>query len=167
MTVRFFLLIAVLMPFYASCASDDSSKVSERKALEDFRSAGFNFSMVSGLGISYRYHWANTYLTKVTGGIIKSDSALAYSFGFEYQFNLSNRSDLRYYLTAGVAVYNSTEGSRDFNTGFGIGYERPVFGNDIKENMTIGIAVFYPAFFFSETGNTISYGISFDLYYNF
>lgn len=131
-----------------------------------YNSFGFNASTVSGLGLSYRHHSVLYSLIQVSGGIIKTTDNIAYSAGVEYQYELSRRTDFRYYICLGSGLYNSG-GSSGFVGGFGVGFDTPVFGHTVKENMTAGISLFYPTIYSGTSETTISFGASVYFFYNF
>lgn len=141
---------------------------------EKYSSIGLYLGSVSGIGLSYRYHLANPWLFQVTGGLISIEKDLAYSVGFEGQYELSKSRTSRFYVMGGTGLYGSktqdnvkggTESSTTFHLGFGIGGEI-AFGSSIVGNLTIGVN-FFPIALYAGDGETNIYpGGSIYLYYN-
>ncbi|MBI4427870.1 MAG: hypothetical protein HY562_02005 [Ignavibacteriales bacterium] len=77
----------------------------------EYKSFGFNASSISGLGLSFRTHLAGPSLVQFTGGLLVSGNSTSYSVGLEYQYEISRRSDLRYYIAFGAGIYNSSTSS--------------------------------------------------------
>ncbi len=162
---KFFVLLLFTVQI-SVFGQGDSTTIIQNKELGVFRSFGFNTSSVSGLGLSYRYHKETNQLVQLTGGIISDGDMLNYTVGAELQIELSTRRDLRYYLAVGAGTYQSNN-SGDFTAGFGVGFEVPLFGKEIKENMTAGLTLFYPALYKSTNNNLVTFGISAFFFYNY
>ena len=129
-----------------------------------YSSIGFNLSSVSGIGLSYRNHFASPSQIQLTAGIVSSESSTSFSFGFEYQYQLSKKDSFRYYVSTGVGVYSGTVSTTA--VGLGIGLELPIIGDIIYESVTGGLDLFYPVLY---TGNEslVSFGGSLYIFYNF
>jgi hypothetical protein len=145
----FFLLAGVsVLSAQTSLDSTQTAKSSR------FSSIGFNVSSVSGMGLSYRNQLTTRSLFQVTGGVLTTDKRTSYSFGLEYQYQLSKSPSFRYYLAGAAGVYSDIT-TKEF-AGFGLGLEIPI----------VGPTIFYPAF--NLSGKTqIGIGASVYVYYNF
>ncbi len=130
-----------------------------------YSSAGFNVSSVSGLGLSYRHHFAGASLLQFSGGILSSGSRTSSALGFEYQYELSKKETFRYYVVAGGGLYSSTKATSAL--GLGIGLELPILGDVIFESVTGGVGLFYPVAYSKNSGSVVSFGGSLYFFYNF
>jgi hypothetical protein len=155
----FFLLAGVsVLSAQTSLDSTQTAKSSR------FSSIGFNVSSVSGMGLSYRNQLTTRSLFQVTGGVLTTDKRTSYSFGLEYQYQLSKSPSFRYYLAGAAGVYSDIT-TKEF-AGFGLGLEIPIVGPTIFEGVTSGCCLFYPAF--NLSGKTeIGIGASVYVFYNF
>lgn len=132
-----------------------------------FHSAGFNISVVSGVGLSYRHHFSGPGLVQFTGGLITSGSGSHTSLGVEYQHELSKKGHFRYYIGAGAGVYSSP-GATATAAGIGIGLELPILGDSILESVTGGMSLFYPVAYSGQQDRaSVGFGGSLYFYYNF
>lgn len=174
-------LLCLLTPSVTCLAGQgDSAEVYKWKK---FNSFGFNASSVSGLGLSYRHHTDGPQLVMLSGGIVSSSDWVYASLGAEYQFEISEREDLRYYLAIGGGFYytreeiteyywdteptTSTNSDSDFHLGIGVGFEYPFLGSSIFKNMTVGLTLYYPAIYFADSGTDITMGVGAYFFYNF
>ena len=132
-----------------------------------FSSVGFNISSISAVGISYRKHFANPTTIQITGGFISTSGNTSSAIGAEIQFEISKKSNLRYYISLGLGHYSFSSG-QSTNMGLGIGIELPAFSETIFDNVTAGASIFYPAAYFTSSGtNVVTLGVSLFTYYNF
>lgn len=157
-------LFCVLVVFFSASAqvTEDSTLV---PGYHPYSSIGFNLSTVSGLGLSFRSHLANANQIQFTGGIVSSKGSTAYSFGFEFQYQLSKKDTFRYYVATGLGMYSgSPKGTTA--VGLGIGLELPIIGTTIYESVTGGVDLFYPVFYMGNE-SLVSFGGSLYIFYNF
>jgi hypothetical protein len=129
-----------------------------------FNSIGFNASSLSGLGLSYRNKLSAHDLFQLTGGVLDSEGRTNFSFGLEYQYQLSKKPSFRYYLAVGAGLYSDIQ-TTTF-VGLGMGLELPIVGSTIFEGVTSGCCLFYPAINLSHDPR-IGIGGSVYLFYNF
>jgi hypothetical protein len=61
----------------------------------------------SGVGLSFRHHLPSALSYQITGGIVKSDDRLSYSFGLELQFDIKRTTATRFYVAAGTSYFYS------------------------------------------------------------
>lgn len=176
--LRLLILASLLIMASSGIAGQgDSAEVYQWKK---FNSFGFNASSVSGLGLSYRYHTAGPQLIMLSGGIVSSKDWVYASLGAEFQYEISEREDLRYYLAVAGGLYytkedvydyysngTSTRTDTDFHLGIGVGFEYPFLGSTIFKNMTVGVTLYYPAIYVSDTGTEIAMGAGAYFFYNF
>lgn len=148
--------------------STDSLETIERKPIGEYNAVGINVSTTSGLGLSYRYHNPGSSLIQVAGGMVSTGGNVGSSVGIEYQLDLSRRNDLRYYICAAAGLYHS-HGASDINAGIGVGFDYPLFGKELLENMSTGLTIFYPAYYSSRDSSrhSIFFGVSLNFFYNF
>lgn len=172
------VILCILIPASGGYAGQgDSAEVYQWKK---FNSFGFNASSVSGLGLSYRYHATGPQLFMLSGGIVSSNDWLYASLGAEFQYEISEREDLRYYLAVASGFYYTkedlydfmtddmyTNSDSDFHLGIGVGFEYPFLGSTIFKNMTVGVTIYYPAIYFTNSGTDIAMGAGAYFFYNF
>lgn len=175
--MKLVLLCFLLLAGSAAAGQGDSTGAYRWKK---FNSFGFNASSVSGLGLSYRHHTEGPQLFMLSGGIVSSKDWVYASLGGEFQYEISERDDLRYYLALAGGFYYTNEDTydywlnttynntdSDFHLGIGVGFEYPFLGSTIFKNMTIGVTLYYPAIFFTNSGTEISMGAGAYFFYNF
>lgn len=132
---------------------------------QSYSSAGFNFSSVSGVGLSFRHHFPSASLLQFGAGIISSGDRTNSALGLEYQYELSKKETFRYYLTVGGGIYSGSTSSTA--AGIGVGLELPMLGEKIYESVTGGLALFYPVAYSEDQRSNISFGASLYFFYNF
>jgi hypothetical protein len=177
-SVFFVALLWLLVPAsYGLAGQGDSTETYQWKKFSSF---GFNASAISGLGLSYRYHTTGPQLVMLSGGIIASNDWVYASMGAEYQYEFSEREDLRYYIALAGGLYydreeieygstfgTTVESSTDFHFGVGVGFDYPFLGSTIFKNMTVGLTLYYPAIYFTKSGTDIAMGAGAYFFYNF
>ncbi len=139
---------------------------------EKYSSIGLYIGSVSGIGLSYRYHFPNPWLFQITGGLIYIEEDYAYSLGLEGQYELTKSNIARFYVMGAGGIYGSqtqsdgdTESTTTLHFGFGIGGEI-AFGPTIVNHLTLGINFFPIALHVKENDSSIFPGASIYLYYN-
>lgn len=95
---------------------------------QDVHGLGFSGGPASGIGISYRYHTSgNTSLQCVLGLFKPKTANTLYSFGAEYQQDLTRSNSARFFFAAASSyIYNgstSNNYSAPFRAGVGLGGE--------------------------------------------
>jgi len=147
-----------------SIANAQSKYDSSSPGYRGYSSFGFNASLVSGVGLSYRNHLQGPSLIQFTAGVLSGGGSTFTSFGFAYQYQLSKKDNFRYYIATGAGLY--TSGSSRTVIGFGIGLEVPGIGTTIFESVTAGGELYYPAFYLG-TNPSVGVGGSIYIYYNY
>jgi hypothetical protein len=73
---------------------------------------GTNFSLLSGMGFSFKEHFAHSQLSyMVTGYVWKDHSGATYDYGLELQYDIYIKDLTRFYVLAGISQFYN--GSRD------------------------------------------------------
>lgn len=163
------LLTTLMIVFLIQSAKSQMPQVDSTKQFNyiPFSSVGFNISSISAVGISYRKHFTNPTAIQITGGFISTSGNTSSAIGAEFQFEISKKSSLRYYVALGIGHYSFSSG-QSTNMGLGIGIELPAFSETIFDNVTAGASIFYPAAYFTSSGtNVVTLGVSVFTYYNF
>jgi len=93
-----------------------------------FWAAGIHVGLLSGLGLSGRFHPPGRFAFQLTGGGIGVGEAVTYNFGGEAQFDFDSDGRSRFYgfLAASYYYWEDKAGEQDigpFRTGLGIAYE--------------------------------------------
>ena len=115
---------------------------------------GISASLCSGMGLSFRQHFAAVPLGyQITGGIWKTHDLYTYDAGAEVQYDLSLSTNRLYALGAiGYYYYGNTD-QFGINTnaldsplrfGAGIGYEMP-YSRSVGASISLMITVFEPS----------------------
>lgn len=96
----------------------------------DVFGVGLTASLCSGMGLSFKQHFANVPIAyQVSGGIWKTEDLKLYDIGAEFQYDLSLDRD-RVYAVVGLGYYYSGKNSNELQGpsrfGAGIGYEIPM-----------------------------------------
>lgn len=130
-----------------------------------YSSIGFQASFVSGIGISFGLNESGKYRARATFGILTNDSKTYSSFGIDYQFELTKRQDFRVFIGPGFGTRSISTESSHTTLGLGTGIEAPVTGNSVFQNVTGGVTVYYPTYFFLS--KNISFAGAVFISYNF
>lgn len=158
--------LLILTLFIGTQAAAQPVDTVQSTAKRSYKSFGFNASMVSGVGLSFRNHFDSPELLQVTASIFSSPgSSVFYSLGVEMQFELSRDESFRFYIPLGLGIYSSSKTVT--NLGFGMGLEVPVLGPGIFRGVGVGGELFYPTFYLGAGENSISLGASIFIFYNF
>jgi hypothetical protein len=160
MTKRVMVCLFLLSSISIAQSSYDSTAPGYRK----YSSFGFNASLVSGVGLSYRSHLQGPSLVQFTAGVLSGGGSTFSSLGFAYQYQLSRKDNFRYYIATGAGLY--TSGTSRTVIGFGIGLEVPGIGTTIFESVTAGGELYYPAFYLGPNPS-VGVGGSLYIYFNF
>jgi hypothetical protein len=141
----------VMASLFGQAAAQTTSTESQAASAQLFESnvfgVGLAASLCSGMGLSFKQHFANIPLSyQVTGGVWKTSELKLYDAGFEIQYDLSMSSN-RLYAVVGAGYYysgkntNELEGPSRF--GAGIGYEIPM-STQIGVSANLMLTVFSP-----------------------
>ena len=106
---------------------------------------GISAGPASGVGISFRNHFASKISYQLVGGIIKSGDKTSSSIGGEFQYDLVRASKTRLYVGPSVSYFYSGTGENTFagpfRVGVGVGGELNVA---TAVNLTLeGVFVYY------------------------
>ena len=156
----FFFCLSVLSSL--SVRAQDSLSAKEGRT---YSTIGFQASFVSGIGISAGFNEADKYRIRVTGGFVTANNVAYYSFGIEYEVELSKHKPYRVFIGPGFGFRGESDGDPHTTVGLGTGYETSLTGNSIFENVTGGVEVYYPTYYFLT--NTIWFGGGVFISYNF
>ena len=76
---------------------------------------GTNFSLMSGIGISFKEHFAHSRLSyMITGYVWKDQSGGTYDYGLEMQYDIYLKQETRFYAFAGTSYfYDGSKVTRD------------------------------------------------------
>jgi hypothetical protein len=67
---------------------------------------GLNFSLVSGMGISFKEHFAQSRFSyMVSGYVYKDHSGATYDYGMELQYDIYLKAETRFYAFAGASYF--------------------------------------------------------------
>ena len=156
----FSILFLLVLCFHHSSAQDSTTTHAQR-----YSSIGFQCSFVSGIGISYGVNEAGKYRVRVTGGIITSGDKAYYSFGADYHFELTNNSKFKVFIGPSIGTIGTSTDAPTPRLGLATGVENPLTGNTIYQNISAGLIVYYPTYFFQSSD--ISFAGGFFIAYNF
>lgn len=124
------VLLCMLMILYISPSRSQVavSNVKGEAFDQSVHGLGFSGGPASGVGISYRYHLASKSSLQGVFGVFKPKSSdTFYSFGTEFQQDLTRSSSARFFFAgASSYIYNGTGAnnySAPFRAGIGLGGE--------------------------------------------
>jgi hypothetical protein len=67
---------------------------------------GLNFSLMSGMGISFKEHFAQSRFSyMLTGYVYKDNSGATYDYGVELQYDIYLKAETRFYAFAGASYF--------------------------------------------------------------
>lgn len=129
--MRFRSLVTMLLLLAAAPSADAQVAVSSAKGEafgQSVHGLGFSLGFASGAGISYRYHMASKSSVQGVVGVFKPKSTdTFYSFGAEFQQDLTRSGTARFFFAAATSYnYNGTTSnnySAPFRAGLGLGGE--------------------------------------------
>lgn len=149
--------------------NQEGDKTSMQKNVFGF---GTNVSLMSGIGVSFKEHFARNPLSyMVTGYVFKDKTGATYDFGLEVQYDFYMKEFTRFYALAGFSYfyngtkgtqydpiagslintseYNQLEGPKRFGVGIGfdiaLGYSISFYGNvTLTSFQPVGDLLIYP-----------------------
>ncbi len=143
---RITVSLTVLLLFL-SLSSHAQDSLSAKKPLI-YSTVGFQISQVSGIGISYGRNMENNFRFRITGGVLTTGSSTYFSFGTDYEFELTKNKPYRVFIGPALGTWGVSTEPPHFNIALGTGIETPLMGgNTIIENITSGVEIYYPTFF--------------------
>ncbi len=108
---------------------------------------GLSASLCSGMGLTFRQHFAYTPLAyQVTGGVWKTQTLGMYDFGAQIQYDLSLATNRLYALAGGGYYYyghTAQELASPARVGLGVGYEM-TYGESVGLSLNLLVTVFEP-----------------------
>jgi len=160
-------LLGIMLVVFSSLLAQDTTTIHEPLR---YSSVGFQASFVSGIGVSYGLNEMGKYRFRITGGIITDGDKTHYSYGTDYQFELTRTGRFRVFLgpgfgVSGTNVKGSSSSSARPRLGLGTGVESPFTGTSVFENISGGATVYYPTYFF--VSKEISFAGALFISYNF
>lgn len=162
MKKKFIFVIALWFSLPPGSYAQD---VQNNEPSKQYSSVGFQASFVSGIGISYGFNESGKYRVRGTFGILTSSGKTYSSMGADYQIELTKREDFRVFIGPGIGVRSISGEDSHTMVGLGTGVEAPITGRTVFENITAGVAVYYPTYFFLS--KDISFAGSVFISYNF
>jgi hypothetical protein len=142
------LLIASLQPCNAQTAATEGEAGVQSVFPTNVFGIGLSASLCSGMGLSFRQHFAYTPLAyQITGGIWKTHDISMYDFGASIQYDLTLSNTYRLYALMGAGYYYYGDSTNELKSpgrfGLGVGYEIP-FSKSIAISADLMITVFEP-----------------------
>ena len=149
-------------------ASSEGDKTSLEQNVYGF---GTNFSLMSGVGLSFREHFKHSpFSYMLTGYVFKDKSGATYDYGVELQYDIYMKEFTRFYGFAGasyfyngarqsqfdpivgqlnIAEYNQLDGPQRVGAGIGfetaIGYSVSLYANlSLTSFQPVGDLLIYP-----------------------
>ena len=108
---------------------------------------GLSASLCSGMGLTFRQHFAYTPLAyQITGGVWKTHSLGMYDLGAEIQYDLSLSTNRLYALAGGGYYYyghTAQELTSPGRFGLGVGYEM-TYAKSVGLSLNLMITLFEP-----------------------
>ncbi len=144
--MKFFLSFVLSFAIASSLCGQSSDTNSVNR---QFKSFGIQISVVSGMGLSFGVNEIGKYRARITGGYLSISDNNYYSYGAEYQFELTKNPAFRVFM--GPVIGNqgkTTDKNPHWRLGLGTGIEMPVTGNSVIENVTFGGTLVYPTLYF-------------------
>jgi hypothetical protein len=138
--------------------------LSTKKPME-YSTVSFQISQVSGIGISYGRNLKNGYRFRITGSVLSTGDNLYFSFGTDYEYELTKNKPFRVFIGPALGTWGISSKAPHLNVALGTGMETPITGNEIFENVTAGVEIYYPTFSFQSGTIGIAGGVF--ISYNF
>lgn len=160
----FFFVICSFMILSATTVSRAQDSVSIQQPLT-YNSVGFQASFVSGIGISYGMNETGKYRARATFGILTNGDKTYSSFGVDYQVELTKRTDFRVFIGPGFGMRSISTENTHTTLGLGTGIEAPITGQTPYQNISGGVTVYYPTYFFLSKNISFAGGVF--ISYNF
>jgi len=153
--------IALLLTLFFAGASQVSAQTTTTEAQTSTRNffetnvfgVGLSASLCSGMGLSFRQHFAGLPLGyQITGGIWKTSTLYMYDIGAEIQYDLTLSTNRLYAVAGAGYYYYGTTNLLGINTnglasptrfGAGIGYEMP-YSQTVGASFNLMITIFEP-----------------------
>ena len=113
-----------------------------------YTSFGFQYSQVSGIGISIGRDIDSKYRIRGTFGIISSESNTRYSFGFDAHYYLSSNTKYNVFIGPSLGRIGGSKEDPKTRLAFATGLEVPLTGPIPYKNICLGVVLYYPTYYF-------------------
>ncbi len=158
------LLFLFALTLFSERTFSQDSTIATNTSLK-YHSIGFQVSFVSAVGIAYGFNEENNYRALVSAGLLTDNGKTYFAFGFDYQKELTTTQNFRVFIGPSAGTRGVTFEKPTPRIALGTGLEVPLSGNGIFQNITTGVTVYYPTYFF--LGKNISFAGGIFLLYNF
>ncbi|MFA6469472.1 MAG: hypothetical protein WCW35_11285 [Bacteroidota bacterium] len=155
-----FFILSLMVIFSMNVYAQDTSA-----AVKTYNTFGFQFSLVSGTGISYGKILDGKIKLKGTGGFITSDDKTKYSFGFDVHYFLSKGDKFEVTLGPSLGFIGGTNEDVKSRLALATSMEVPFNGDEHYNNLCGGIVLYYPTFYMKSGDINVTAGIY--IVYNF
>ena len=108
---------------------------------------GFQFSLVSGSGITFGKQFNNNVRLRGTAGIIANDDRSQYSVGFDLQYILSQDERFTIFMGPSFGVISGNKESTKNRVALTTGIELPLTGGRQYRNICLGLLLHYPTYY--------------------
>lgn len=112
-----------------------------------YTSFGFQFSQVSGTGISMGRDVSSKYRLRGTIGIISTDLQTRYSFGFDAHYYLSHNSQYNVFIGPSIGRIGGSKEDPKTRIALATGLEIPLTGPTQYKNICLGLVLYYPTYY--------------------
>ena len=118
-----------------------------KKVEPSYGSFGFQGSFVSGTGITGGYT-RNRFRVRVTYGLLKLENETDYSYGVDMHYVLAVKPQFLVLIGPSFGGYGTSGGSDKVRLAFATCVEVPALGKEINESICVGVALYYPTYYF-------------------
>jgi hypothetical protein len=130
-----------------------------------YTSFGFQFSQVSGTGISIGRDVNSKYRLRGTIGIISTDLQTRYSFGFDAHYYLNSNTKYNVFIGPSIGRIGGSKEDPKTRLALATGLEVPLTGSTPYKNICLGLVLYYPTYYVLSGNINVTPGVY--LSYNF
>ncbi len=151
-------LLSIL--FVSTLSAQDSTAVPLNQHL-----FGFQFSLVSGTGISYGTLQANNVRLKATGGFITNDNTTSYSLGIDIHYLLSRGKQVEVSVGPSLGFIGGTNELTKTRVALATTVEAPALGEKHFQNVCAGLVLYYPTVYILSGNINVTAGFYLAYYF--
>lgn len=126
---------------------------------------GFQFSLVSGTGISYGTLQPNNIRFKATGGFITNDNKSTYSLGVDFHYVLGRGNMVEVAVGPSLGFIGGTDELTKTRIALATTVEVPFSGTQHFQNVCAGLVLYYPTVYILSGNINVTAGLYMSYYF--
>ncbi|NUN70370.1 MAG: hypothetical protein HUU02_11730 [Bacteroidetes bacterium] len=158
-SARYFIMILIVCGAQIASAQDSTAAPTVQRLF------GFQFSLVSGTGISFGTVQANNIRLKATGGFITNDDKSTYSIGADLHYVLGRGNKVEVSVGPSFGIIGGTNELTKTRIALATTVEVPFNGANHYENVCAGLVLYYPTVYILSGNINVTAGLYLSYYF--